>query len=66
MLGACDVKYMPQIAIKGYVLADFVVEFTKGTMREEKRVLGVMTTLAMVILLWEVYTDEAINKKKQR
>ena len=43
-----------------------MVEFTEGTMREEERVLGVMTTLAMVILLWEVYTDEAINKKKQR
>ena len=63
MLGAYDVKYMPRIAIKGQVLTDFVAEFIEGTMSVEEKVLGVMTTLAMVILPWEVYIDWAANRK---
>lgn len=31
MLGAYDVKYMLQTAIKGQILEEFVAEFTKGT-----------------------------------
>ena len=61
MLGAYDVKYMPRTAIKGQVLADFMAEFIEGTVSEEEKALGVMTTSAMVILPWEVYTDEAAN-----
>ena len=30
MLGAYDVKYMPQTTIKGQVLVNFVAEFTEG------------------------------------
>ena len=51
MLGAYDVKYMPRIARKGQILADFVVEFIEGTIEEEEKVLGVMVMLAVVILL---------------
>ena len=51
MLGAYDVKYMPRIARKGEILADFVVEFIEGTIEEEEKVLGVMVMLAVVILL---------------
>ena len=51
MLGAYDVKYMPQIARKGQIVADFVVEFIEGTIEEEEKVLGVMVTSAIVILL---------------
>ena len=51
MLGAYDVKYMPWIARKGQILADFVVEFIEGTIEEEEKVLGVMVMLAVVILL---------------
>ena len=61
MLGAYDVNYMSQTAIKRQVLVDFVAEFTEGMMSEEEKALGVMTTSAMVILPWEVYTDEAAN-----
>ena len=50
MLGAYDVKYMPRIARKGQILADFVVEFIEGTIEEEEKVLGVMVMLAVVIL----------------
>ena len=61
MLGAYDVKYMPRTAIKGQVFVDFVVEFTKGTVSEEDKALRVMTTSALVIPPWEVYTDCAAN-----
>lgn len=54
---------MSRTAIKRQVLVDFVAEFTEGTMSEEEKALGVMTTSAMVILPWEVYTDGAANWK---
>ena len=63
MLRAYDVKYMPRTAIKGQVLADFVVEFTDGTMIKEDKALRVMVTSAIVVLPLEVYTDGATNRK---
>ena len=63
MLGAYDVKYMPRTAIKGQALADFVAEFTEGTFSEEEKALSVMTTSAVVILPWEVYTNRATSRK---
>ena len=57
MLGAYDVKYMPR--------TDFMAEFIKGISEEEKA-FGVMTTSALVILPWEVYTDGAANRKGAR
>ena len=64
MPGAYDVKYMPRTTIKGQVLADFVAEFTEGTMNEEEKALGVMVTSAIVVSPWEVYTDGADNQKE--
>ena len=63
MLIAYDVKYMPQTAIKWQVLADFVAEFTDGTMIEEDKALRVMVTSAIVVFPLKVYTDGAINQK---
>ena len=63
MLRAYNVKYMPRTAIKGQVLADFVVEFTDGTMIKEDKALRVMVTSAIVVLPLEVYTDGATNRK---
>jgi len=63
MLGAYDVKYMPRTTTKGQVLADFVVEFTDGTMFGEGKALGVMVTSAIVVLPWKVYTDGATNRR---
>ena len=63
MLGAYDVKYMPRTVIKGHDLADFVAEFTDGTMTEEGKALGVMVTSAIVVLPSEVYTDGVANRK---
>ena len=35
ILGAFNVKYMPQTSIKGQVLADLVAEFTESQLKEE-------------------------------
>ena len=50
MLGAYDVKYMPQTAIKEQVLANFVTKFTESMIDEEEKAVGVVITLAIVIL----------------
>jgi len=55
---------MPQTAIKGQVLVDFVAEFTEDTIGEEERALGVMITSAIGVLPWEVYTNGAANRKE--
>ncbi|XP_075645429.1 uncharacterized protein LOC142616460 [Castanea sativa] len=54
---------MPRIAIKGQVLADFVAEFTEGGIRQEDVMLVVMSIGPGSVLLWEVYTDGASNRK---
>ena len=41
-LGAFNVKYMPCTAIKGQVLADFVVEFTENVAGDKKAEVGVL------------------------
>ena len=61
MLGAYDVRYMPHIAIKGQVLADFVAEFTEGMIDDEKRVADVLMVSASAIAIWEVYMDGVAN-----
>lgn len=63
MLGAYDVKYMPQTTIKGQILEDFVAEFTEGTIEGGKKELGLIITLANVALPWEVYTDGVYNRR---
>ena len=34
ILGAFDIKYMPHTSVKGQILADLVVEFTKPEIEE--------------------------------
>ena len=68
ILGAFDIKYMPQISIKGQVLADLVTEFaeppveilTKQRSQEGKSV-GVVSTPKPPC--WKVYVDCAANQK---
>ncbi|XP_075663287.1 uncharacterized protein LOC142632848 [Castanea sativa] len=62
-LRAYDVKYMPRTAIKGQVLADFVAEFTESGTKQEDVMLAVMSIGLRNVLLWEVYTDGALNRK---
>ena len=54
---------MPQTTIKGQILAGFVAEFTEGAPEKGETVIGVLVMSTIVIPLWEVYTDEASNKK---
>ena len=65
MLGAYDFMYMPRIAIKGQVLADFVAKFTKDAANRGKETMGVVTTLACVIPSWDCVGNprEAGNRK---
>ena len=63
ILGAYNVKYMPWTAIKGQILANFMAEFTEGTMEKEEKALRVMVMSAIVVLPWEVYIDGASNRK---
>ncbi|XP_075666144.1 uncharacterized protein LOC142635980 [Castanea sativa] len=62
-LGAYDVKYMPQTAIKGQVLADFMVEFTESDTKQEDAMMTVMTIGLGNVPSLEVYTDGASNRK---
>ena len=61
MLEAYDVKYMPRIAIKWHILANFVVEFIEGTIEKEEKALEVMVASNIVVLPWELYTDGTSN-----
>ena len=54
---------MPQTTIKGQILAGFVAEFTEGAPEKGETVIGVLVMSTIVIPLWEVYTDEASNRK---
>ena len=47
--------------MKGQILADFVVEFTKGTFEKEEVVIGILIISATVVPSWKVYTDGAFN-----
>ena len=61
MLEAYDVKYMPLIAIKWHILANFVAEFIEGTIEKEEKALEVMVASNIVVLPWELYTDGTSN-----
>ena len=54
---------MPRTTIKGQILAGFVAEFTEGAPEKGETVIGVLVMSTIVIPLWEVYTDEASNRK---
>ena len=54
---------MPRTTIKGQILAGFVAEFTEGAPKKGETVIEVLVMSTIVIPLWEVYTDEASNRK---
>ena len=67
ILGAFDIKYMPQTSIKGQVLADLVAEFAEPSVEivaeqnmDEKSV-GVISTSGPPC--WKVYVDGAANQR---
>ena len=68
MLGAFDIKYLPQTAIKGQVLADLEVEFTEGaegSRAEEDGIPGMEVLLVSTpyLPLWKLYMDGVTNQK---
>ena len=62
-LGAYDVKYLPHTAIKGQVLADFVVEFAEGACEEAITAVSLMISSTTTAPVWRVYADGASNRK---
>ena len=70
ILGSFDIKYLPQTAIKGQVLADLVVEFIECTEEggsEEGSHLGmkVLNITTLLHPIWELYVGGASNKRGQ-
>lgn len=63
MLEAFDIKYMPHTTIKGQVLADLVVEFTKGVKRDERLGPDILLVSTSSLVAWEVYTDGVTYQK---
>ena len=68
ILGASDIKYMPQTSIKGQVLADSVVEFAEPPVEivakeqnMDRKSVGVISTPGLPC--WKVYVDGAANQR---
>ena len=68
ILGAFDIKYMPQTSIKGQVLADLVAEFAEPPVEilteqcgVEGKSVGVISTPKPPC--WKVYVDGAANQR---
>ncbi|XP_075655204.1 uncharacterized protein LOC142625429 [Castanea sativa] len=71
ILGAFNIKYMPQTSIKGRVLAGLGAEFTKSPteMEGEKQNLGGKPVESISLqgpLPWKLYVDGAANQKGSR
>ena len=68
ILGAFDIKYMPQTSIKGQVLADLIAEFAEPPIEivieqrsAEGKSVGVISTPKPPC--WKVYVDGAANQR---
>ena len=68
ILGAFDIKYMPCTSVKGQVLADLVVEFTKPSLEEvaetqdmDEKSIGIISLQGPAC--WKVYVDSAANQR---
>lgn len=66
MLGAFYIKYIPRTAIKGQVLANFVMEFTENIRESRRLELSILVVSTPSSLPWEVYTDGAANQRGSR
>ena len=68
ILRAFDIKYMPQISIKGQVLANLVVEFAEPPVEivakqrnMDGKSVGVISALGLPC--WKVYVDDTANQR---
>ena len=71
ILGAFDIKYMPQTSIKGQVLADLIAEFAEPPVEilteqhgVEGKSIGMNSTSKPPC--WKVYVDSAANQRGSR
>ena len=68
ILGAIDIKYMPQTSIKDQVLADLVAEFTESLVEMEDGEQNLGRKLVEAISLqgpssWKLYVDGVANQR---
>ena len=68
VLGAFDIKYMPQTSVKGQVLAELIAEFTEPPIEivaEEQNMVGklVGTISVQGPSRWKVYVDGTANQR---
>ena len=68
ILGAFDIKYMPQTSIKGQVLTDLVVEFAEPPVETPAELHGMEGKLVGMASTpkppcWKVYIDDAVNQR---
>ena len=68
VLGAFDIKYMPQTSVKGQVLAELIAEFTEPPIEivaEEQNMDGklVGTIFVQGPSRWKVYVDGTANQR---
>ena len=64
MLRAFEVKYMPQIAVKGQILADLMAKFTEelGNSKEGVRPKkAIRVEIVVVQCTWQLFMDGAAN-----
>ena len=68
MLGAFNIKYMPDTYVKGQVLVDLVAEFAESPLRNEiesrgmdKKSIGIVSLQEP--LSWKVYVDGVANQR---
>ena len=62
-IGALDVKYLPRMAIKGQILADFVVEFTPALEHKELNMTAFQEDSPENSKWWKIHVDGASNAK---
>ena len=68
MLGAFDIRYLPQTTVKGQVLTDLVVEFTEELDQPDSQEVrmpkkGVRVNTISSQRTWEFFVDRAANQK---
>ena len=68
MLGTFDIKYLPQTAVKGQILAHLVAKFTKELgsgdferLRRLEEAMGVSSVVTQQA--WQLFVDVASNQK---
>lgn len=70
MLGAIDIRYLPQAAVKGQVLVDQVAEFIKEVDQVGSKGVRIPEESLRVNMIsscwtWDLFVDKASNQKDE-